>query len=290
VRGLLAVEQHKPQLWRIRRSSQLSDVACQLNDDRRTRGAVIGAHESLGGGERVVMRRDHQRRPAPGDRPHDVAQAPLALHRLEATIWKHRPQPQREPAQLRRAGGPLAVAQLQLDRAPSGVSIEPVFEPHASGPVGTRAATRRGRDRPERRDRDHGGARSTPAAHVILHCVTSPSELGRAIGGDIGPDHATSGYVAWGLRLVAGVATPAGQDRVPSNGHEQRRPSRRILRARGRGRHVRGAHTAAPQVIPGRVLVVGNRDARKEPEAGASAHAPHAPAVDDHEEPVAQAE
>jgi hypothetical protein len=139
------------------------------------------------------MRCDHQRRPASGDRAHDVAQAPIARHRLKVTLWKHRPQPQREPAQLRRAGWPLAVAQLQLDPAPSRVSIEPVGALRVRGPVGTRAATRQGRDRRKHQDREDGGARSTTAAHVILHCVTVAVRTRRRARVDIGPDAATPG-------------------------------------------------------------------------------------------------
>ena len=54
----------------------------------------------------------------PGTTADDVAQPRLARDRLEAPAGHPRAQPHREPAQLRRAGGALAAAELELDQLP----------------------------------------------------------------------------------------------------------------------------------------------------------------------------
>ena len=72
------------------------------------------------------MRADDDPGPPAGDRADDVAQPGLAGDRLEVAAGQAVAQLRRQPAQLRRAGGALAVGELELDQVPRPVRVEAV--------------------------------------------------------------------------------------------------------------------------------------------------------------------
>jgi hypothetical protein len=126
-RRFLSVEEDEADLAHPGAARKPRQRARRLDDHG---GAVVGAHEPLWLGERVVVRADHDRGAPPGDRPDDVAQ-PRA--RPEATRSAPSAAAGGGAARAAAAGasrGLLPNADLALDESPRAIGVEPI---HARG-------------------------------------------------------------------------------------------------------------------------------------------------------------